>query len=120
LRRDGADVEITPEQQLALVPDFALDDVTAKLFGGHRLASYDLPFVDIDSGLLAIEQADFADAITNDRSPEVDGMGGLRALAIAYGFMEAELVGRPVNVSTLLKGEDSPYQNELLAAARPS
>jgi predicted dehydrogenase len=120
LRRDGADVEITPEQQLALVPDFALDDVTAKLFGGHRLASYDLPFVDIDSGLLAIEQADFADAITNDRAPEVDGMGGLRALAIAYGFMEAEQLGRPVGVESLLKGEDSPYQNELLAASRPS
>ena len=45
-------------------------------------------------------------------------MGGLRALAIAYGFMEAEQLGRPVNVATLLKGEDSPYQNELLAAAR--
>ena len=118
LRRNGEDVVVSPEEQLALVPGFELDDVTAKLFGGKRLGSYEMPFVDIDAGLLAIEQADFADAIIENRPPEVDGLGGLRALAIAYGFIEAEQLGRPLSVDTLLTGTDSPYQDEIMAAAK--
>lgn len=118
LRRDGSDTTISLDEQLALVPDFQLDPVTAQLFGGTRLASYDLPFVDIDANLLAIEQADFADAILQNRSPEVDGLGGLRALAIAYGFIEAEQVGRPLRVDDLLTGADSPYQTAILNAAQ--
>ena len=52
--------------------------------------------------------------------PEVDGLGGLRALAVAYGFIEAELLGRPLNVNTLLSGADSPYQDGIMAAANPA
>ncbi len=110
VRKDGADVVITPDDQLALVPDFAVDDVTAALFGGERLASYDLPFQTIDTNLLAIEQADFAAAIVEDRAPEVDGAFGLRSLAIAYGFLEAELLGRALTVDDLLTTFDTPYQ----------
>lgn len=113
LREDGQDISISPEDQLALVPDFALDDVTARLFGGDRLASYDLEYPHIDSSLLAIEQADFAAAIAEDRSPEVDGNTALRSLAISYGFLEAELSERPLDVASLLQGEDSPYQATL-------
>lgn len=120
LRRNGEDVVVSPDEQLALVPGFELDDVTAKLFGGKRLGSYDMPFVNIDAGLLAIEQADFADAILENRPPEVDGLGGLRALAVAYGFIEAEQLGRPLNVEALLTGADSPYQDEIMAAAKPA
>ncbi|MGI8404159.1 MAG: hypothetical protein ACR2OE_05235, partial [Thermomicrobiales bacterium] len=115
LRRGGSDVRISDEEVLALVPDFALDDVTARLFGGDRLASYQMEYVDIDSGLLAIEQADFAAAIIEDRAPEVDGRFALRSLAIAYGFIEAELVGRALHVSALIENRDSPYQAELMA-----
>ena len=104
------------EEILALVPDFRLDDVTAALFGGDRLASYDLPFPDIDANLLAIEQADFAAAIENGRPPEVDGAFGLRSLAIAYGFIDAERLGRAVTIDDLLAGRDSPYQDEIDAA----
>lgn len=115
LRRGGSDVRISDEEVLALVPDFALDDVTARLFGGDRLASYQMEYVDIDSGLLAIEQADFAAAIIENRPPEVDGRFALRSLAIAYGFIEAELVGRALHVSALIENRDSPYQAELMA-----
>ena len=110
VRRAGADVAIGTDEQLALVPDFRLDPVTTALFGGERLASYNLPFETIDANLLAIEQADFAAAIRDDRSPEVDGAFGLRSLAISYGFLEAELLGRALRVDDLLTTFDTPYQ----------
>ena len=53
---------------LALVPDFALDDVTAALFGAERLATYSLAWADIDANLLRIEQADFTAAIEKTAS----------------------------------------------------
>ncbi|MGC4190797.1 MAG: Gfo/Idh/MocA family oxidoreductase [Thermomicrobiales bacterium] len=109
----GADRMLVAGDVLALVPDFHLDEVTIRLFGGDRLTSYDLPFETIDANLLAIEHADFADAILNDRQPEVDGAFGLRSLAIAYGFIEAELEGRALAVNDLVAGVGMPYQTAL-------
>ncbi len=117
LRRNGRDVRIDPDEQLALVPDFELDDVTARLFGGKRLGSYDLDYPDIDANLLAIEQADFAAAILDDRPPEVNGAFGLRSLAISYGFLEAERLGRAMPVNELTTNFDTPYQVELTRPA---
>jgi len=113
LRRNGRDEHITPDETLKLVSAYRLDEVTASLFGGEHLTSYDLPFADVDANLLAIEQDDFARAIRNGRSPEVDGAFGLRSLAVAYGFMEAERLGRAVEIDTLLAGRDCPYQDEI-------
>jgi hypothetical protein len=84
------------------------------------MTTYDLPFADVDANLLAIEQDDFARAILDDRSPEVDGAFGLRSLAIAYGFIDAERLGRPVEVDALLAGRDSPYQAEIDAVLSES
>lgn len=112
-RQNGQDIVIDPAAQLDLVPDFALDDVTARLFGGDRLTTYTLDFQDVDANLLAIEQADFAQAIRDDREPEVDGAFGLRSLAISYGFLEAEHLGRALTVDELLTTFDTPYQAEL-------
>jgi predicted dehydrogenase len=114
-RANGSESVLGPDDLLSLLPDFSLDPVTAALFGGERLASYDLPFPDIDANLLAIEQADFADAIRVGRPAEVDGPFGLRSLAIAYGFIESERLGRILDVDTLLTGQDSPYQDEIMA-----
>lgn len=114
LRPNGREVQIDPGEQLALVPDFALDDVTARLFGGERLGSYELEYAAIDANLLAIEQADFATAIIEDRPPEVDGVFGLRSLAISYGFMEAERFGRAMAVDELLANFETPYQMDLM------
>jgi predicted dehydrogenase len=113
IRRDGVDMPVSPAEQLDLVPDFRLDPVTAHLFGGERLATYDLPFATTDTNLLAIEQADFAAAISEDRPPEVDGAFGLRSLAIAYGFLEAERLGRALTVDEILTTADLPYQSGL-------
>lgn len=103
-RRAGVDVSVPPEDVLALAPDYALDATTAALFGGERLASYDLPWTEIDANLLAIEQADFVDAIVNDREPEVTGEQGLRSLALVAGLLAAEKAGRMLTLDEILAG----------------
>jgi predicted dehydrogenase len=113
MRRDGRDERVTSDEMLELVPDFCLDETTGSLFGGDRVPAYDLPFGDVDANLLAIEQDDFARSIIDGRPPEVDGAFGLRSLAIAYGFIEAERLGRAVAIDALLAGRDSPYQDEI-------
>jgi predicted dehydrogenase len=114
VRRDGADVELDEREQLALVPNFRLDDTTAALFGADRLTRYTLDFADIDANLLGIEYADFCKAILHDRAPDVDGVQGLRSLALVYGFLESERAGRAVTAEELLSGAVSAYQDDLL------
>lgn len=101
-RQGGKDVPISEEEQLALVPDFALDDLTAALFGGARLSSYEMAWADIDANLLAIEQADFVDAFTTGREPEVNGVDGLRSLALVYSFIESERLGKIVSLDEMV------------------
>jgi predicted dehydrogenase len=113
VRRDGADVPMSEAEQLAMVPNFRLDPTTAALFGGERLSHYDMAFTDIDANLLAIEYDDFAGAILEDRPPEVTGEDGLRSLALVYGFLEAERLGRAVSADELLSAEVAAYQDEL-------
>jgi predicted dehydrogenase len=107
-RHDGKDAEIA--DPLALVPDFHTDPVTAALFGGERLTSYDLTWADIDANLLGIEQADFCDAIVHDREPEVTGAFGVRSLALAFGFLESGMIGRPVSADEMLSGAARAYE----------
>lgn len=110
-RRDGKDVPV--EDLLSLVPDFHLDDVTAALFKGDRLATYDMVWADIDANLLGIEQADFVDAAINNREPEVTGEQGLRSLALVFGLLESELLKRMITLDEVLEGKDAPYQAEI-------
>jgi predicted dehydrogenase len=101
--------ELGFDEIIALVPGLRLDPVTAALFGGERAFSYELPFATTDANLLAIEQADFADSVAAGRAPEVGGVGGLSALAIAYGWLDASAAGGTVRVADLLHGEGA-YQ----------
>jgi predicted dehydrogenase len=113
VRRDGADVTVSEAEQLALVPTFKLDPTTAALFGGERLSSYAMDFANIDANLLAIEYDDFASAILENRPPEVTGEDGLRSLALVYGFLEAERLGRTVTADELLSAQIAEYQDEI-------
>lgn len=116
IRENGQDSMIPEEELLGFVPDFSLDDTTAALFGAEQLTTYDIPFPIVDANLLAIEQAEFVDTIINDTTPEVDGLQGLRSLALTYGFLESERIGRALGLEEMLSGElDLPYQLEIEA-----
>ncbi|MCA9878855.1 MAG: Gfo/Idh/MocA family oxidoreductase, partial [Thermomicrobiales bacterium] len=114
VREDGVLCEIPPEEHLDFAPDFRLDPVTAALFGGDRLVGYETPWAETDANLLAIELADFAHAIATGAAPETAGAQGLRSLAIAYGFLEADCLGRTVTVDELISGAATPYQDAIV------
>jgi predicted dehydrogenase len=118
-RRAGKDEVIPQEELLSLVPDFALDDTTAALFGGQRITTYDMPYADIDANLLGIEQADFVDAVQNNREMEVTGEQGLRSLALIFGVLEAERLNRMVTLDEVLLRRDLPYEMEIVQAMKP-
>lgn len=112
VRQGGGDKPVPPEAALELVPDFALDTTTAALFGGERLAAYDLPWAEIDANLLAIEQADFVAAVRERRAPEVDGAQGLRSVALIEGLLESERLGRHLALDELLQPAAVPTLTE--------
>ncbi|MBI3944193.1 MAG: Gfo/Idh/MocA family oxidoreductase [Chloroflexi bacterium] len=108
--------ELVGEALLGLVPDFALDPVTAHLFGGERLGKYTLPFPEIDRKLLAVEYADFAAAIRGNHAPEVGGMQGTRSVAAVYSMLESAALGRQVAVAEVMAEQVDGYQSEINAA----
>ncbi|MBL8162588.1 MAG: Gfo/Idh/MocA family oxidoreductase [Anaerolineae bacterium] len=118
-RQAGKDVEIPQDELLRLLPDFCLDATTAALFGSERLTTYDLAWADIDANLLAIEQADFVDAIIQGRQPEVTGEMGLRSLALVFGLLEAERLGQVITLDAVLRRRDLPYEMDILKGSQP-
>jgi predicted dehydrogenase len=111
-RRAGVDTAVPAAELLALAPDFALDPVTAALFGGERLTAYELPWAEIDANLLGVEQADFVDALTQGRAPEVTGEQGLRSLALVVGLLNSDRLGRVVTLDEMLQPEPAPIHTE--------
>ena len=109
--RDGTTYE--GDEVLDLVSDFHLDEVTAALYGGDRLGSYEMSFSDTDAKLLAIEYADFGRAIQTGEPPEVDGLAGMRAVALAYATLESQATGRVVTMQEVMRGDVREYQAEI-------
>ncbi|MEZ4637944.1 MAG: Gfo/Idh/MocA family oxidoreductase [Caldilineaceae bacterium] len=95
---------------LDLVPDFRLDEATATLFGGDRLWRYDFPFNETDRKLIAVEYADFGDAIAGKHPAEVDIEQGSRSVAVSYALMESGQSGQIVNVADVLAEKIGDYQ----------
>ena len=111
-QRTGGKDELIP-QPLDLVPEFALEDTAAALFGSQQLSSYQMEFRDIDACLLALEQHDFADALLNNRQPRVSAQQGVRALAIILGFFESDLLERALTMDEILSSPNLPYQAQI-------
>ena len=119
LRLEGR--ELKGKEILPLVPDFHLDEITARLFGADGV-EYEMP-VDVphpgyavDAKHLAIEYHDFARAILTGGQPELDGLGGMKAVAAIVGAYESALAGRSLTIEEMLKGEVRGYQEEIDAA----
>ena len=107
--------EIIGDALLDLVPDFGLDEITARLFGGERLSSYEMPFQDADRKLLAIEYYELADCIEKGRNPEVDGLVGRRAMALCYAGFESSVLNRPDTLDEIEAEEVDSYEAEINA-----
>jgi hypothetical protein len=104
---------IDSEPMLDLVPDFQLDQATTTLFGGSRLWRYDFPFVETDRKLIAVEYADFGDAILNNQPPEVSGEMGTRSVAVSYTMLESGQLHQAVRVDDLIAEKVNSYQFEI-------
>lgn len=101
------------EGLLDLVPDFHLDEATATLFEGDRLWKYDFPFAETDRKLIAVEYADFGDAILGKSPAEVDIVQGTRSVAISYGMLESNAARRSITIDEMIKEELDAYQKEI-------
>jgi hypothetical protein len=51
--------------------------------------------------------------VLGNRAPEIDGQGGLTAVAALLGVYESARLGRAVTMDELLDGTVSGYQDEL-------
>lgn len=114
LRLPGREDSIQGQELLSLVPDFHLDDMTARLWNGEsRLACYEMPFEEIDRKLVAIEYQDFAEAVESGREPEVGHAEAMKALGLAYGLLESGYARRSVTMDEVIEGEVHAYQREI-------
>jgi predicted dehydrogenase len=92
---------------------FRLDPVTAAVLGPDGTGGKGAAWADVDAGHLAVELADFADAVLDGRPAEVDGMGGLRPLAVVHAAFESGVVGGEVRVDDVLDGTLHAYQDDI-------
>lgn len=61
----------------------------------------------------ALNQADWLDAIRNQREPETSGREGLRDLVVAFALLESSLADRTVSVEEVASGELRDYQRPM-------
>jgi len=104
---------IEDQKILDLVPDFQLDDITTRLFGGNRLWRYQFPFPETDRKIIAIEYADFAEAIFGQHQVEVNAEQGTRSVAASYSMMESHQIGRLVTLEEVMTEQVDSYQEEI-------
>ena len=116
LRLEGK--ELRGREILPLLPDFHLDEITARLFGADGV-EYDMPTdaphpgYAIDARHLAIEYHDFGRAVLTGGRPEVDGRDGMRAVAAIVGSYESALAGRSLGMEEILDGIVRTYQKDI-------
>lgn len=108
----GGDTPLRGKDLVAAIGGSPVDDLTAALFGSDT-AEYDLAFPESDAAHLAVELHDFADAVSTGRPPEVDGAGGLSALAAVLAVYESSLLGQPVHLADVMSGSVHSYQDEI-------
>ena len=116
LRLEGQ--ELRGKEILSLLPDFQFNEITERLFGSDGV-EYKMPTdaphpgYAIDARHLAIEYHDFAKAILEGGTPEVDGLTGTKAVAAILGAYESAAIGRSVTMEEMLSGSVRTYQEEI-------
>jgi predicted dehydrogenase len=94
------------------VGGFALDGVTAAFFGSEG-TEYQRPFEYVDAANIGIELDDFAQAVRAGKPVEVDGNGGLAAVAGVWALAESEHLGQAVAIADISSGALRAAQAEL-------
>ena len=112
LHLDAREQPLTGREILEVLPDFELDEVTSALFG-QRATDYSFSGDEADIKILGLEYHEFAEAIRNDRPPEVDGMAGLKAVALVYAILESSAAGASVRFEDVASGKVDAYQKEI-------
>lgn len=97
-----------------------LSEATIAVLGPEGTGGKGAPWSVVDSGYLAVEIDDFVDAVLSGRAPEVDGMGGMRALAVVLAILESGVSGREVTVDEVLDGTVHVYQDSIDATLAAS
>ena len=85
------------------VGGFALDGITAAFFGSAG-TEYQRPAEYVDAANIGIELDDFAQAVRADKPVEIDGPGGLAAVAGVWALAESQHLGRAVAVADVASG----------------
>jgi predicted dehydrogenase len=92
---------------------FRLSPATVAVLGPDGTGGKGSPWALVDAGYLAVEIDDFAAAVLDGRPPEVDGMGGLRPLAVVLAVLESGLTGDAVRVDDVVEGRLHHYQDSI-------
>lgn len=106
---------VSGDEVLELVPDFHLDELTARLFGSDRLGSYSLPLKDPDRFLVALEYYELGQCIADGTKPEVDAYVGRKDLAVCNAALESSVLGRPVTVEEIENEQTAEYEASINA-----
>lgn len=107
--------EIKEEDILNLVPDFHLDEMTARLFGAVRMSSYPYGFDMADASLVALEYHELGECILTGKKPEVDAYVGRKDLAAVYAAHEANVLGRIVTLDEIESEQTAVYEADINA-----
>ena len=98
---------------LSAVPDWKLDELTARFWGSNRMGHYDMPFDVADKKLIAIELEELARSITGIEKHAVGPDIGMKALALPYAIFESGLTSNAIEMSEVINGNISKYQDEI-------
>jgi predicted dehydrogenase len=91
---------------------FELEGTTAAFFGSEG-TEYDLPFAEVDAATIGIELDDFVRAVVEGGVPELDGRGGLLAVAAVWAVGESRGRGGSVRIADVADGTVSAAQDSL-------
>jgi predicted dehydrogenase len=91
---------------------FVLDGVAASFFGREG-TEYDMTFAEVDAATIAIELDDFVRSVAEGRQPEVDGLGGLLAVAAVWAVGESHELTGSVRIADVAAGRISAAQDPI-------
>jgi predicted dehydrogenase len=111
IKRVGQE-EVGFAELVAAADDFELEPLAAHLFP-NRMATGDAA---VDWKLLALEYFELAEAVLSGRQLEVDGVEGMKDVAVINAILESSRAGRAVKMSEVESGQLYEYQAEIDAA----